>query len=76
MCTITLPHSIHPKPSLHRGDNSYLSVEMGNRDFVSGIWNAIEKGIRLSRSEIRDKLKEDGIDLPLYTDDEVENFAR
>lgn len=58
------------------GNLSYLSVEMGNRDFISSVWNAIEKGIRQGCSEANDKLKELGIELPEYTDEEVRNLAR
>lgn len=58
------------------GNISYISIEMGNRDFISSIWNAIEKGIRQGRSEISDKLKKQGIELAPYTDEEVKNLAR
>ncbi|MGL6105451.1 hypothetical protein [Romboutsia sp.] len=58
------------------GNLSYLSVEMGNRDFVSSIWNAIEKGIREEHIRISERCKEIDIEFPNCTDEEVKNMAR
>lgn len=58
------------------GNISYLSVEMGNRDFISSIWNAIEKGIREEHNRITENCKEIGIEIPQCTDEDVKNLAR
>ncbi len=58
------------------GNLSYLSVEMGNRDFISSVWNAIEKGIRKEHIRISERCKEIDIEMPNCTDEEVKNMAR
>ena len=58
------------------GNLSYLSVEMGHRDFISSIWNNIEKGIREEHDRITNNFKELGIEIPPYTNEEVKNLAR
>ena len=35
----------YAKEKQKEGKLEYLSLEKGNRDFISSIWNAIEKGI-------------------------------
>lgn len=66
----------YAKKKQSEGNLSYLSVEMGHRDFVSSIWNAIEKGIREGHDRIADNFKELGIEIPPYTNEEVKNLAR
>lgn len=58
------------------GNLSYLSVEMGNRDFISSVWNAIEKGIREEHIRISERCKEIDIEIPMCTDEDVKNMAR
>ena len=58
------------------GKLEYLSLEKGNRDFISSVWSAIERGIRKGQNKIIENCKELGIEISPYTDEEVKNLAR
>lgn len=66
----------YAKEKQKEGKLEYLSLEKGNRDFISSIWNSIEKGIRKGQNKVIENSKELGIEISPYTDEEVKNLAR
>ena len=66
----------YAKEKQKEGKLEYLSLEKGNRDFISSIWNAIEKGIRKGHNKIIENCKELGIEISHYTEEEVKNLDR
>ena len=55
----------YAKEKQKEGKLEYLSLEKGNRDFISSIWNAVEKGIRKGHNKIIENCKELGIEPPI-----------
>ena len=66
----------YAKEKQKEGKLEYLSLEKGNRDFISSIWNAVEKGIRKGQNKVIENCKELGIEISPYTEEEVKNLAR
>ena len=64
----------YAKEKQKEGKLEYLSLEKGN--FISSIWNSIEKGIRKGQNKVIENCKELGIEISPYTDEEVKNLAR
>ena len=61
----------YAKEKQKEGKLEYLSLEKGNRDFISSIWNSIEKGIRKGQNKVIENCKEWGREISRYTEDEV-----